>query len=99
MIDKEALQDVLAIVLDFVVFFRRRRTFACRRCGAQLSTRRVFASGAIDLFCLLNMAERYVPVVAILLLLALAVLVEWLTAKVHLVAPAAQAPVLSRAIS
>jgi hypothetical protein len=81
--------------IPFRANFRRGRTFVCRRCGAQLSTRRAVASAGIAVFFLLNLAERYVPVFAILLLLALAILLEWLTAKVHLVAPAAEARALS----
>lgn len=68
--------------------FRRGRPFACRRCAARLSTSRGAATGAVAIFCLASAAGRIISPAVVMLILAGAVVIEWLTAKVYLIGPA-----------
>jgi hypothetical protein len=72
--------------------FRRGRGFPCPDCGARLTTSRGPASGAIALFCLASAAARIMPPALIIAILAIGVVIEWLTAKVYLLPEAEQAP-------
>ncbi|HEX8191903.1 MAG TPA: hypothetical protein VF552_03300 [Allosphingosinicella sp.] len=65
---------------------RRGKAFACTDCGAQLTTVRGRASGAVALFCLASAAARIIPPALVMLILVVAGVIDWLTAKVYLVA-------------
>ena len=65
---------------------RRGQPFTCRGCGAKLAVPKAATSLAIAAFALLALLSKRIPVWLVAVLIAAALVIEWLLAKVQLVA-------------